>query len=402
MRKLKESLEDAIISKGRQYEAVFTRSIRFDADNTGAIFDAGHFSQICEKLRIPGPEEIVLLESGRQRPEARIATMVQHLEEATEVIDGHTLIVIHYAGHGVLDEDDSLYFVANLVSRRRFTWQLDFGKLWSRRDTFQRTDVLFLLDCCYAGAAARNVPTSKSRTVEVVAGCGPAQDSVPHSYEARNAAGPKTFTYRVDQAIDTKLKSHQGKRFLLGFNNLISDLRLSAPLGQDPKYFMKIGCVPILFPVGGPVQAAERQIIPPRLLPSAAPVLAGRPQYSVLFNATVDDLDVKNGEHKGLLDWIRRAPREIGLKIHSIFKSGSYILTMEVPWDAWVILHGLPGYKFVAEITGDNLLLALGPPSQQPAKQLKENVPPQTEGKGKGGPEVQGKGKGKGKGPLVG
>ena len=369
MRKLKESLEDAIRSKGRQYEAVFTRSVRFEADNTGAVFDAGHFSQICEKLRIPSPEEVVLQESGLHRPMLRIATMIHQLEDATDAIDGHTLIVIHYAGHGILNEDDSLCFVANPKSRRCLMWQMDFGKLWLRRDAFQRTDVLFLLDCCYAGAVARTLPARKSRTVEVLAGCGSAQQSVSHSNDARDAAGSKTFTYRVDQAIDAKLKSYQGKRFLLGFNNLISDLRMNAPLGQDPRYFMKIGCVPILFPVGGSVPAAERATLP-RVMPFAAPVLASRPQYSVMFNVTVDDFDVKNGEHQGLIDWISRTPREVGLKIHSIFKSGSYILTMEVPWDTWVILLGLPGYKFVAEITGDNLLLALESPPKQPMRQL--------------------------------
>ena len=68
------------------------------------------------------------------------------------------LLLVHFSGHGIKDQDGELYFAASNTMLRRLGATAVAAEFVSRRMNRSRSRrVVLLLDCCYAGAFERGL-----------------------------------------------------------------------------------------------------------------------------------------------------------------------------------------------------------------------------------------------------
>jgi hypothetical protein len=78
---------------------------------------------------------------------------------ANDMAGADGLLLVYYFGHGVLDEENKLEFLQPASSSRR-TERMALEALENRVRESRLRKSLFLLDCCYAGAATRSFPST--------------------------------------------------------------------------------------------------------------------------------------------------------------------------------------------------------------------------------------------------
>lgn len=90
---------------------------------------------------------------------------------------GRTLLIFHYSGHGIPDENHQLLLTANRsASSPTMKWQVIRNRIIftnnpSDEEFFRNMDILFVLDSCHSGLGARSPPASAS-SINVIAACG--------------------------------------------------------------------------------------------------------------------------------------------------------------------------------------------------------------------------------------
>jgi hypothetical protein len=109
---------------------------------------------------------------------------------------GETLLIVYYTGHGSI-RDNACYWhptagAASGINRRdpssRQTGPtVEWSKIQENFEHVNKQDVLFILDCCYAGSAAMHKGSGQS-TKELLAACGS---------EEETEAGDGSFTLRL-------------------------------------------------------------------------------------------------------------------------------------------------------------------------------------------------------------
>jgi Caspase domain len=118
-----------------------------------------------------------------------------------------SLLVIHYAGHGSVEQDDSFEVSGSLNASPT----VSFTKvLETILDPCVKADILIILDCCFTGMAVRT--SSQSRTIELIAASGAKEytysddDSFSHYVDlgARELAQQGSFTIEaLVRSLDT-------------------------------------------------------------------------------------------------------------------------------------------------------------------------------------------------------
>ena len=126
------------------------------------------------------------------------------------------LLVVHFSGHGVKDEDGELYFAASNTVLGRLGATAVAAEFVSRRMSRSRSRrVVLLLDCCYAGAFARGLVAragGEMRIEQQFGGRGraviTASSAVEYAFERGELAdtrelAPSVFTSALVEGLQT-------------------------------------------------------------------------------------------------------------------------------------------------------------------------------------------------------
>jgi ABC-type multidrug transport system ATPase subunit len=126
------------------------------------------------------------------------------------------LLLVHFSGHGVKDEDGELYFAAANTMLGRLGATAVPAEFVSRRMTRSRSRrVVLLLDCCYAGAFERGMVARTGVDMGIEQQFGgrgraviTASSAMEYAFEAGELAGtrdvpPSVFTSALVQGLET-------------------------------------------------------------------------------------------------------------------------------------------------------------------------------------------------------
>lgn len=118
-------------------------------------------------------------------------------------LSARCLIIEHYAGHAVF-ENDVLYFVVGLFSNQRISYARTLSTLIEPDTVIPSTDSLLILDCCYSDSATR-ASSSSDYSAEVVAFVDASQKAYGNPSDSARVIN-KTFTSRFADEIAREIE----------------------------------------------------------------------------------------------------------------------------------------------------------------------------------------------------
>jgi hypothetical protein len=362
----------AIEERGRRYEAIKTFAITFEEDDSNAARDVQHFQTILKLLKLPAANEITISATDYM-PGWEFLSVVRNLQVETSKVLGQSLIIGFYAGHGVIGDNGSLCFKSTADSLKEVNFRRFWGGFWDDANIFQRTDVILILDCCYAGAALRSAYTA-TRTVEVIA----AVEGDQRAFGNQTARTQNnTFTARLTDEISQQVGATRTNGLYL--RDVIQEMRRKAPSPERlPVYKIFIGSTLI------------KILLPPRLQSHTQGRLSGHQdsssssstpflgyplfanhndEYTAVFTVHIPSPETQNQEHEALVLWVRSLDPALGIQVIDIYKTRSVTLLLHVKWSMWATLDGLPGVSLVSETYGRGQLHPFPPSLSRPLNQ---------------------------------
>ena len=250
---------------------------------------------------------------------------------------GRALIIGHYAGHGGLDANDALYFVAGSANQARFKYDTTIGALMEASAVPPETDVCLILDSCYSGAATRTTQSSNF-TAELVAAVGP-QQKVLDNWFALARLQNKTFTSRLTDEIAREVGRGMST---INLNDFIATLRQNSSADRMPIYQLKAGIseiripnlknAPISRPLRMPTQQQRRQASfsapsSSSALPSST-ISSGMlqpststPGLSAVFQVHLNNGDPTGPEAQELVEWLHSLDITLDIELLGVFRN---------------------------------------------------------------------------------
>jgi hypothetical protein len=215
--------------------------ISFEADDTNASKDVVSFKEMAVNHLGAKFRKHLQIKSTSRTPGFEVCDLIHNdiYKRLSGREGGRSLILLHYAGHGWVNNDMQLRCCALPDRKQAFPFCLIKDKLIVLKGDWEttmaaKTAVLVLLDCCYAGTAFRGGPES-SRTAEIIAAC----DEVS-STKARTSA--VSFTQKVAGAVGQLLRTDGRVNFAMVCSKI---LQQNPPV--RPVHKMLAGWVPIIF-----------------------------------------------------------------------------------------------------------------------------------------------------------
>ena len=298
------------------------------------------------------------------------------------------LFLIHYNGHGSVRNKKSYWHPTGFAARPgdpsdRASEQngptIEYDDVRKVFDSVVNQDILFVLDCCYAGAASRS--KGPSNTKELLAACG-SSDRTPAA---------NSFTSRFVKCFRAQLKtdpvfqvgwlfgsiagvSQKPTPLHVNLNNSPTSICLSSLAVARPDDLALTGSGnDTLFPLS-PVDAGDSsspestralsifsddKSISDRTKPTTTHADATPPvhwNYEVLITVKLlgDILPEKRG-------WNFEFPSSevasvSAIKVRSMFSTKSTLLLVTMPVGCWVLLPDNPAYTFIDFVRSDDLL----------------------------------------------
>lgn len=360
-------LEAAVAQRNSQYHQAISLTVRWEADDTQAWRDAIFFKKMIEKFQFPPPEELIL-PRGDRRPGLILQSKIADVFRRAKATNGRCVVLLHYAGHGQLDDSDNLVLVESgsggkTVDSGRYFHGLADNDAYLLDDC-SNVDVCYFLDCRYAHAAKRG-PALAPRVVEIIAATdelGPFANQPPG----------RTFTAKVSGEV--VFRERQGHQFV-EIAELVQTLRANAEtrrqqdtspeVAKKPTHHIRLGCRSICLPFNG-LRSIDPATIPPSL----------RAVFSIHMAENMKDNEIAD-----LLRWIQTLPPSVSLSLDGVYKTSSTLLIFESAYHVFSKLDGLPGVSLISEATGTNRLYDLkfrSLPATAPEPK-KENIPFQYE-----------------------
>ncbi|CAL3963867.1 hypothetical protein PZA11_001366 [Diplocarpon coronariae] len=302
-----------------------------------------------------------------------------------------TLFIVYYTGHGSI-RNDSCYWhptwwAASPSDRKdRNSRQNGPTIEWAKiQENFERTkqDVLFVLDCCYAGSAAMH--KGISGTKELLAACG-SDEMTP--------AGENSFTHRLVDCIRRMVKEEQAFQVAWLYESMIqasqNPLCLHVKLNRSPTSICLSSLAEATANNGSRSTAFEMNnghLAPPSPLMTRSPSSATSSRAPSLFSRHDDSDDTtqismpepdpvapSNWHYRVLLsvklranilpkaeDWCLTFPpgQVEGLEdvtFQSLYPTKSTLLFLTIPVRQWLLLRDNPAYTFIDFVEGDNFM----------------------------------------------
>jgi len=135
------------------------------------------------------------------------------------------VLLVHLSGHGVKDEDGSLYFAASDTDSRQLDATAIAAEFLNRQMAKSRSkSIVLFLDCCFSGAFARGALARGSATVGVKENFGgqgkivlTSSNSAEYSLEGADVEGegsPSFFTTAVVEGLETGAADRDGDQLV--------------------------------------------------------------------------------------------------------------------------------------------------------------------------------------------
>ncbi|KAI9837677.1 MAG: hypothetical protein M1837_002719 [Sclerophora amabilis] len=367
-----DNLKFAIITSRLMLWATFTSAhsrtltlaIRFEDDDTKADAEAPRLQAFLRTLDFPPAKEFIISETS-STPGWDVKEAIDDLRRAARKMMGRILIIIHYAGHGNLDQNNRLVFSASPQNPRSFLFNdllWPFGVIGSDLQygpqEILNLDVLIILDSCHAGAAKRGSP-NLPLTVEVI-GAVAADQVANGNAPDREKTTNETFTSKIADEI-----AHlRGQGFAsVDLAEFVVKLRQSSSL-RKPVHTLLVGRAPIRLPLKPPASETRP---PPHPRPS---VSAGSQEYNIraVLSLHIHESLSMAGLRR-LLDWIRALAPETRITVDSVYRTNSALMVLNVPLAVAYKMRNLPGIVMMAEESSRNILHRLEQLSLQPQTQ---------------------------------
>ena len=218
------------------------------------------------------------------------------------------LLLVHFSGHGVKDEDGELYFAASDTILGRLGATAVAAEFVNRRMNHSRSRrVVLLLDCCYAGAFERGLTARAGTDVGIGQHFGgrgraviTASSAMEYAFEAGELTGtaevpPSVFTSALVQGLETG-DADQDQDGLVGLDELYdyvyNQVRAITPNQTPGKW---------TFGMEGELYIARRShpVTGPAMLPAELQQAIDSPLARVRAGAVQELAEILRGRHAG-------------------------------------------------------------------------------------------------------
>lgn len=380
-KKIRQSLEYAIDLRGWHYQAVYALSFHFVLDQTDGAKDSATFAPIARSLGVEKPQSFNIPDFGNDSGTGPEYVVVQKLWDFINSCAPHkssearVLILLHYAGHGKINNKDELIFFADDAYPRSFRYGFTLNPLFTlfAEIPLSKVDAVTILYACHVGIATRS-PGQTGRAAEVVSAVRAGQ----HAFSRHNQI---TFTTRLaNQIAFRRGRAHAS----LSFPELVVELQQTLHPDRYPTFKLLSSQTPVrvhLLPPGSvyeqnPRAHSKEQSSSSQGL-SSKTIANHHEQFRVIFTVHLPHHPDENYVRQ-LTDWIDSLDTDIGLELLGVYRSSSTVLTLECQKTTWYALVGTDGFKHVADIYGKNLRKQ-EQQEQESLRELSENIPLQAQ-----------------------
>lgn len=331
---LQETLKKVASARSKFHVRKVGMLVRWENDNTGAEKDLDTMGAIMKSLGVQSNKFII--PKSAEDPSWNLIANFQKLFEQCTKSSLPSLFIFYYAGHASYDE--SLYFTSG-----------DKSILWrtiaSHLEAKVSVDSLIILDCCHAGAAARQ-PASP-RNIHLMAACGAHEITSQRSYRT-------SFTQRLFRAM-------QAFRTQGSFTTAewYERLQIERPKNAPYPVFETLsgtGSIGLVWSGSGPSRIPRP--------------MSGVSQKHVLVKLT---LEGQRDAVESFSKAIRQLPPNMKVEICGAFETdASVLLIIHMSWQGWVLWSNVVPLDFIGVALGPALLPRVGIP---PVLASEENVP---------------------------
>lgn len=338
-------------SRNRGYSNHFAITIHWELDDTNAAEDAENFQAILSTLNLDRAEAQIIRKDDRL-PGWTVMPAIQSAFARAAQRPGRSIVFIHYAGHG--DVENGMLFAQESGADRRLNFNHITDVALDGNYVGENTDVVFVLDCCYSHVVTR-APISTSRTIEIISAT---DDTTPY------ALTPPRNTLTRKLRAEIARRKHDGHQFVR-LSEVMASIRADSPTVK-PTHHVKLGSS-VCLPFTG---------IRPHNNPDTFD-----PGTRTVFGVTAPE-NVPKEALERFINWIQMLPSAFGMDLDGVYRTNSTLLIIQGGYAAYAELAGFANVKFISDVATRNCRQDFGqkksqqsPSSPPPGPVLKENVP---------------------------
>jgi hypothetical protein len=342
---LKAALERAVRARGTHYSNILAFSVYWDDDNTLAKEDNQTFIAMMRDM-FDVPCETFVLQSKSPIPEWDLNLQLIKAVKAKLKNQKPSLLVFSYAGHGVINNLDELYF-SSRNRKKLVSWSTVQSGLTPHGLAM---DLCAILDCCHSGSAITSSPNS----THVLAACG-------EPVWARSRTSGISFTQRVARAILPIFNSGQVS---ISTEEIFHAVQKETPAGAYMSRFSShSGAKPIILPFkvaatsGSGISSSGASLSdlkssPRPSLPSSLPLRPHNRETQVLIMLTLEGKATE--VVRGFQKVIETMPAKFQIKITDAFETNASAgVFVRMTWEAFA--------RLLSTVNMEPLLLIIGP-----------------------------------------
>ena len=362
---IRKAIEHATAVQNKQYDIIDGYSFYFEADDTDAAKDVESFANLCNNELGVRYFKRLCIKKDSVTPVWDVLGFCDHIAKSRST--SRNLVLLHYAGHGgtVNRTDSGLDCYASRCSKQSFPWKIVMERvalplLSYDKALLARTDVLVVLNCCYAGASTRGNLAS-SRTVELIA-----------ASDAYTTAECRTRKISFTQEFCSIVMQMRRENGLVQFSEVLARILARKAKSKTPIHQCLEGSIPITLRLARPAGFSKENVAPTAHSNIPHPTAANPVKNDtslVLASpgtapaATVKVLcSVKFGEDIGeerleeFLSWIRHLDHNFTIKTQCAYKTSSTVMICSVPLGIWLRLKGVNGFEIISLVVGENMI----------------------------------------------
>ncbi|KAK6344302.1 hypothetical protein TWF696_007942 [Orbilia brochopaga] len=247
---------------------------------------------------------------------------------------GRKLMILHFAGHGALDDSNRLLLEGNPTGHNQcLPWDIIEAPFRPyMKHPYGEVDVACVLDCCYPGAF--NTPSaSPGRTVEVLAATDARSTIAARALQDIGATFTQRFIFEMRSIVADKGKPP------VTFPDILKKMqnRKREPSKSPPVYRTLYGDAPILLPV------TSLQRSPAPSIDTTDPLALDfwRPEeHSVALKAHLPT-SINDDSTRTIVKWLHQLQKDYKVEVMGVHDTNSAVVFLTVPYANLYILYRL-------------------------------------------------------------
>ncbi|KAF3479680.1 uncharacterized protein GIQ15_06656 [Arthroderma uncinatum] len=339
LEQFKAALDVCIKQRNNFHQVVTAFSVRYEDDDTGAISDAAQFKGFAQVFGLGKVEECVLSANDRMPGWTLMGRLMEHLKSATkdfsEDTRGRLLVILHYAGHEDDDPIRGLLLKPASTSKPAFRFDIvaDVIEQFSVASNIP-VDVVMILDCCFAGAAALDpslrYPLSIG-TFELLA-------AVSEDYTAPSSSDVIVTRRTLTAKLARAAAEARGQLESVDFAELLTRSH-NLSHAKFPVHKLLSGSTSIRLRF--PRHTESSPAFGPHLEPAHE-----HNTYKVIMSCHLPE-EPGSTALADFFVWIESLDHTLGIRVDSMYKTQSTGLIISAPYSIFVTLKTLVGAKLI-------------------------------------------------------